>query len=365
MPFNGSGVYSAPSSPGAFNPATAGGSADPTSWNALLTDLSTALSTTITRDGQTTITQNIPFNTKKITGLGPGTALTDAANISQIVSSSLTGAADTGAADAYAIAPTVAISAYAAYQSFQFVAAHANTTTSTLAVSGLAVKTIKRPNGDNLAANDILAGAVVDVIYDGTNFILLCGGTNAINNSLLTTRGDIIYRGASLPTRLAVGTNHQVLITNGTDPSWGQVDLTAGVTGVLPNANFALSAITNSLSGDVNTNNTSNYFDGPSVAQGATGTWFASGTVTVQLGTAGAITDYKLWDGTTVIDSASLGDGTTVDGAFAVVSLSGYIASPAANIRISVKNESSTSGKILFNKSGSSKDSTVSAIRIA
>ncbi len=327
MPFNGSGVYSAPSSPGAFNPATAGGSADPTSWNALLTDLSTALSTTITRDGQTTITQNIPFNTKKIT--------------------------------------TVAISAYAAYQSFQFVAAHANTTTSTLAVSGLAVKTIKRPNGDNLAANDILAGAVVDVIYDGTNFILLCGGTNAINNSLLTTRGDIIYRGASLPTRLAVGTNHQVLITNGTDPSWGQVDLTAGVTGVLPNANFALSAITNSLSGDVNTNNTSNYFDGPSVAQGATGTWFASGTVTVQLGTAGAITDYKLWDGTTVIDSASLGDGTTVDGAFAVVSLSGYIASPAANIRISVKNESSTSGKILFNKSGSSKDSTVSAIRIA
>ncbi len=220
MPFNGSGVYSAPASPGAFNPAVAAGSADPSSWNTLLTDISTALSTAICRDGQTTITANIPFNTKKITGLAPGTLLTDAANISQIVSSSLTGAADTGSANAYAIAPTVAISAYAAYQSFQFVAANANTTTSTLAVSGLAVKTIKRPNGDNLAANDILAGATCDVIYDGTNFVLIAGGTNAINYSLLTTRGDLIRRGASLPERVALGTTGQILTSDGTDAKW-------------------------------------------------------------------------------------------------------------------------------------------------
>jgi hypothetical protein len=35
------------------------------------------------------------------------------------------------------------------------------------------------------------------------------------------TRGDLIYYGASGWTKLAVGTNGQVLTTNGTDPSWG------------------------------------------------------------------------------------------------------------------------------------------------
>lgn len=38
-----------------------------------------------------------------------------------------------------------------------------------------------------------------------------------------TTRGDIVYHGASTFARLAVGSADQVLKTNGTDPSWGQV----------------------------------------------------------------------------------------------------------------------------------------------
>lgn len=85
MPFNGSGVYSAPSLPGSFNPATGGQNATPDAWNTLLADISTALSTTITRDGQSTISQNIPFNNKKITGLATGTAGTDAVNLTQVL----------------------------------------------------------------------------------------------------------------------------------------------------------------------------------------------------------------------------------------------------------------------------------------
>jgi hypothetical protein len=54
---------------------------------------------------------------------------------------------------------------------------------------------------------------------------------------LLTTRGDFVTRSATTYSRLAVGTANQVLITNGTDPSWGQVSLSAGVTGTLPIAN--------------------------------------------------------------------------------------------------------------------------------
>ena len=80
MPFNGSGVYAAPSLPGSWNPATTGSSATPADWNTLLADISAALSTTITKDGQTTITADIPMGNHKITGLADATAQTDALN---------------------------------------------------------------------------------------------------------------------------------------------------------------------------------------------------------------------------------------------------------------------------------------------
>lgn len=81
-------------------------------------------------------------------------------------------AADTGAADAYAIAPTPAITAYAAGQWFAFKAANANTGASTLDVSSLGTKSILWPDGTALSAGDIPANAIVEVRYDGTQFLL-------------------------------------------------------------------------------------------------------------------------------------------------------------------------------------------------
>lgn len=79
MPFNGSGVYSPPSLPGSFNPAIVGQPATASDWNSLLADITTALSTTICKDGQSSITANIPFGTHKITGLGDPASAQDAA----------------------------------------------------------------------------------------------------------------------------------------------------------------------------------------------------------------------------------------------------------------------------------------------
>lgn len=172
MPYNGSGTYNGPSLPGSWNPAVAGQAATPTDWNTLLADLSTALSSVITKDGQTTVTADIPFNTHKLTQVAPGTAATDAANVGQLLGTA-SGVNDTGAADAYVIAPSPAISAYAAYQNFQFKAANTNTGASTLAVSGLAAKAIKHLDGSALLAGDIVSGELVNVAYDGTNFQLL------------------------------------------------------------------------------------------------------------------------------------------------------------------------------------------------
>ena len=124
------------------------------------------------------------------------------------------------------------------------------------------------------------------------------------------------------------------------------------------------SPITNSLGADVALSNTAAYFDGPSVAQGSSGTWLVMGTVTL-IDTITSSNFYvKLWDGTTVIASAVV----TAYGAINLpmcLSLSGYITSPAGNLRISVRDVGSTLGFIQYNQSGNSKDSTITAIRIA
>jgi hypothetical protein len=125
----------------------------------------------------------------------------------------------------------------------------------------------------------------------------------------------------------------------------------------------SLSSLTSSLGADVTLNNTANYFDGPSVAQGTTGTWFVSGTIAVLDTAGGAGMLAKLWDGTTVICSSNV--NTTSANLLLQIHLSGVITSPAGNLRISCRDLSSTNGLIKFNASGNSKDSTISAVRIA
>lgn len=124
-----------------------------------------------------------------------------------------------------------------------------------------------------------------------------------------------------------------------------------------------MDAVTNTLGSDVALNNTSNYFDGPSCAQGTSGTWLAFGVVTVNDTAGAAIIDAKLHDGTTIIASGSA--VIAASNGRVVIHLSGTLATPAGNIKISVKDESSASGNIKFNASGNSKDATLTVIRIA
>lgn len=122
---------------------------------------------------------------------------------------------------------------------------------------------------------------------------------------------------------------------------------------------------TMSLGADMALNNTANYFDGPSVAQGTIGTWYVSGTVLVHDTAVIAEIYVKLWDGTTVIASGQ-GLSTSAGASYGVsVSLSGYITAPAGNLRMSARDVSSMSGQMAFNTTGNSKDSTITAIRIA
>lgn len=124
-----------------------------------------------------------------------------------------------------------------------------------------------------------------------------------------------------------------------------------------------LAKITASLGADTAISN-SVYSDGPSVAQGTTGTWLASGTVTFTDTVGPTEITAKLWDGTTVI--ASCRQHLDLANAVSSLSLSGYLAAPAGNIRIScTSNAAGATSTFKFNSSGNSKDCTISAIRIA
>lgn len=75
MPRN-NGIYAAP--PSNWNPATDGQPADPESWNDLLADLSSAISQSVSKDGQTQITGNINWGGNRILNLGAPEAAGDA-----------------------------------------------------------------------------------------------------------------------------------------------------------------------------------------------------------------------------------------------------------------------------------------------
>lgn len=131
---------------------------------------------------------------------------------------------DTGTSTAYAITPAPGIVAYEVGQEFIFQATHANTsTTPTLDVNGIGAGTITSLDGSALANSDIPLNAWVRAICTATTptfaVVQLLTPTEVLN-ALLTTRGDLLTRGASALQRLALGTPGQVLTSNGTDPLW-------------------------------------------------------------------------------------------------------------------------------------------------
>lgn len=81
-------------------------------------------------------------------------------------------AVDTGAADAYAIALTPALTVYIPGMRIAFKASHANTGASTLNVNGLGAKDLVDHNGIALKAGAIPANAIMAAVYDGAKFQL-------------------------------------------------------------------------------------------------------------------------------------------------------------------------------------------------
>lgn len=154
MSLNGSGVYSADTS---GQPVQNGETVDPDVFNALITDIATALSTAVFKDGQQTITANLPMSNYILTGLGSGLANRGySARIGDIQDSTATFVAGGGTADAITATFVPAITAVVDGMELCVRATAANaTTTPTFSPNGLTARTIKKQGGQALAAGDI------------------------------------------------------------------------------------------------------------------------------------------------------------------------------------------------------------------
>jgi len=206
--YNGSGTFSIDTS---GQPVVSGTTIDPTVFNNLTADLATGLSTAITKDGQTTVTAHIPMSGYKITGIGAGTARTDAASLATIQDGTGVYVATVGGtADVITLTPSPAIASYTAGQTFRFIASGANTTNVTVNVSSLGAKAITKNGTTALAAGDIASGQMVTMTYDGTRFILTATSTATLNSPTITsptiTGTTSIGAGATLTSPTLAGT---------------------------------------------------------------------------------------------------------------------------------------------------------------
>ncbi len=95
-----------------------------------------------------------------------------------IVTNGFSFAADNGANDSYVITLGTVPLAYTNGMMIVFRANTQNTTGATINVNGLGVKNIVKRVNTTLATGDILASMICQLIYDGTNFVLLNPVTN-------------------------------------------------------------------------------------------------------------------------------------------------------------------------------------------
>ena len=139
---------------------------DETKVNSDLSDIAAALTQSVSKDGQTTMTGNLPMGSTKLTSLAVGTAATDSVNLVQVQTGVLNYAIDTGTGTAYAVALSPSVTVVSG-MSVRFKAVNANSGAApTLAINGGTAYAITWPSGAALVAGNIAANSNVEVIYN-------------------------------------------------------------------------------------------------------------------------------------------------------------------------------------------------------
>lgn len=180
MSRNGAGTYVLP----AGQPVVTGTTISSATHNTLATDLANALTTSIATDGQSVVTANIPFAGYKLTGIGAATVAGDALRFENIALMGASNQAQTytafttgGTSTAYTLTTVPAAAALVEDQRYQVEWHTTSGATPTLARDGLTAKNIKVYDSTGAkvapATGALVAGVKSDVVYDGTDYVVL------------------------------------------------------------------------------------------------------------------------------------------------------------------------------------------------
>lgn len=175
MPRNGSGTYNLPGG----NPVVTQ-TLITSSWaNTTMSDLATAISNSLSKDGQTVPSANLPMGGFRHTGAGNPTDRTSYATLGFMQ--------DGEASRVTAVAGTNTLtgnlpgspSALITGQFVQLVPVLTNTGAVTLNINGIGNKAITTTAGSPLVAGSLVAGRPYLLMYDGTKFVIIAGSSGA------------------------------------------------------------------------------------------------------------------------------------------------------------------------------------------
>lgn len=175
MARNGSGSYVLPSG----QPVVTETFVSSVVHNTLASDLAAALTQSISKDGQTIPTGDLPMGGFKHTSLADGTATNQAATLGQVQRAvGIWCGTSGGSANIITLQALPGQPAYTAGMTLEWVASITNTSTVTLNLNGLGAKDLSKFGAKPLQANDLKAGLHYKAVYDGTRFQLLNPSAN-------------------------------------------------------------------------------------------------------------------------------------------------------------------------------------------
>lgn len=185
--------------------------------------IATGLSQCITKDGQTTISANIPMANYKFTGLGNGTTRTDSIALGQVQDGQFTYLGTTGGtADAYTLTPSPSITAYATTQQFTAKISATNTTTTPyLQISGIANPTTTAVIKKLSATKTEIAVSIGDLVANG----IYTFQRNSANDAWILLTPNI----ATTTNQGVAYLNNPITIANNATNPNTQMDIGAGI----------------------------------------------------------------------------------------------------------------------------------------